>query len=82
MPIRFPAAVDVQKVPGAAQQFNVRSTPTFVLIGTAPQKKKSKNRLVMMNLLVMMNRSRPKNPQMNRLTTRKKKIPAASPLMS
>jgi thioredoxin 1 len=28
--------VDVGKVPGAAQAFNVRSTPTFVLLGTAP----------------------------------------------
>ncbi len=35
--------IDVTKVPGAAQAFNVRSTPTFVLIGSAPQKKSSKS---------------------------------------
>lgn len=33
--------VDVTKVPGAAEQFKVRSTPTFVLYGT-PKVKKSK----------------------------------------
>lgn len=32
--------VDVAKVPGAAEKFNVRSTPTFVLLGR-PQPKKS-----------------------------------------
>ena len=31
--------VNVARVPGAAQAFNVRSTPTFVLLGRAPQKK-------------------------------------------
>jgi thiol-disulfide isomerase/thioredoxin len=36
--------VDVTKVPGAAQAFGVRSTPTFVLLGTAPQKKSNKAR--------------------------------------
>ncbi len=30
--------VDVSKVPGAAQVFNVRSTPTFVLIGKTAKK--------------------------------------------
>lgn len=30
--------VDVTKVPGAAQAFAVRSTPTFVLLGTATKK--------------------------------------------
>jgi thiol-disulfide isomerase/thioredoxin len=34
--------VDVAKVAGAAQMFNVRSTPTFVLLGRAPQKKSKK----------------------------------------
>lgn len=36
--------VDVQKVAGAAQTFNVRSTPTFVLFGSAPEKKSKKKR--------------------------------------
>ena len=36
--------VDVGKVPGAAQAFNVRSTPTFVLLGTAPAKQSKKAR--------------------------------------
>jgi len=30
--------VDVTRVAGAAQVFNVRSTPTFVLLGRAPKK--------------------------------------------
>jgi thioredoxin 1 len=30
--------VDVTKVPGAAAAFAVRSTPTFVLLGSAPKK--------------------------------------------
>ncbi len=30
--------VDVMKVPGAAQVFKVRSTPTFMLIGKTPEK--------------------------------------------
>lgn len=34
--------VDVGRVPGAAQAFKVRSTPTFVLLGTAPAKKSKK----------------------------------------
>ena len=34
--------VDVTKVAGAAQVFNVRSTPTFVLLGRTPQKKSNK----------------------------------------
>lgn len=34
--------VDVTKVAGAAQVFNVRSTPTFVLLGRAPQKRSKK----------------------------------------
>lgn len=34
--------VDVTKVDGAAQVFNVRSTPTFVLLGRAPQKRSKK----------------------------------------
>lgn len=34
--------VDVAKVPGAAQTFGVRSTPTFVLLGRATKKKPSK----------------------------------------
>ena len=34
--------IDVGKVPGAAQAFNVRSTPTFVLLSTAPSKKQAK----------------------------------------
>lgn len=34
--------VDVGKVPGAAQVFNVRSTPTFVLLTNAPSKKQAK----------------------------------------
>jgi thioredoxin 1 len=34
--------VDVGKVPGAAQAFNVRSTPTFVLLSNAPSKKQVK----------------------------------------
>ncbi len=36
--------VDVTKVPGAAQTFGVRSTPTFVLLGAAPQKRSKKAR--------------------------------------
>jgi thioredoxin 1 len=36
--------VDVTKVPGAAQTFSVRSTPTFVLLGRAPDKKAKKPR--------------------------------------
>jgi thiol-disulfide isomerase/thioredoxin len=36
--------VDVAKVPGAAQAFAVRSTPTFVLLGTAPAKQSKKAR--------------------------------------
>lgn len=35
--------VDVTKVHGAAQMFNVRSTPTFVLIGNTPKKKSAKS---------------------------------------
>ncbi len=31
--------VNVQQVPGAVQRFKIRSTPTFVLLGTAPAKK-------------------------------------------
>lgn len=34
--------IDVTRVAGAAQAFAVRSTPTFVLIGTAPAKKSAK----------------------------------------
>jgi thiol-disulfide isomerase/thioredoxin len=34
--------VNVQKVPGAAQVFAVRSTPTFVLLSTAPTKSSKK----------------------------------------
>ena len=34
--------VDVTKVPGAAQAFNVRSTPTFVLLGRASKKQSRK----------------------------------------
>jgi len=30
--------VDVSRVAGAAQMFNVRSTPTFILVGTTTQK--------------------------------------------
>jgi len=36
--------VDVAKVAGAAQAFRVRSTPTFVLLGTAPAKQSKKAR--------------------------------------
>lgn len=36
--------VDVMKVPGAARAFNVRSTPTFVLIGRTPEKTSKKAR--------------------------------------
>lgn len=36
--------VDVTKVQGAAQTFGVRSTPTFVLLGSAPQKRSKKAR--------------------------------------
>lgn len=36
--------VDVGKVPGAAQAFKVRSTPTFVLLGRAPAKMSKKAR--------------------------------------
>jgi len=35
--------VDVTKVDGAAQAFNVRSTPTFVLIGRAAKKQSRKS---------------------------------------
>jgi thioredoxin 1 len=35
--------VDVTKVPGAAQAFGVRSTPTFVLLGSAPKKRSRKS---------------------------------------
>lgn len=34
--------INVTKVPGAAQAFGVRSTPTFVLLGGAPRKKAGK----------------------------------------
>jgi thioredoxin 1 len=34
--------VDVTRVAGAAQVFKVRSTPTFVLLSTAPSKKSKK----------------------------------------
>jgi thiol-disulfide isomerase/thioredoxin len=34
--------IDVGKVPGAAQAFNVRSTPTFVLLSSAPSKQQAK----------------------------------------
>ena len=34
--------VDVTKVPGAAQAFQVRSTPTFVLLAKAPPKRSKK----------------------------------------
>ncbi|MGA9597459.1 MAG: thioredoxin family protein [Acidimicrobiia bacterium] len=36
--------VDVTKVAGAAEAFNVRSTPTFVLLGAAPAKQSKKAR--------------------------------------
>jgi thioredoxin 1 len=36
--------VNVGRVPGAAQMFNVRSTPTMVLLGTPPAKKGKKGR--------------------------------------
>ena len=36
--------VDVTKVPGAAQAFNVRSTPTFILLGSATKKMSKKAR--------------------------------------
>jgi thiol-disulfide isomerase/thioredoxin len=36
--------VDVARVSGAAEAFNVRSTPTFVLLGTAPAKQSKKAR--------------------------------------
>lgn len=36
--------VDVARVPGAAQAFKVRSTPTFVLLGKPPTKKSKKAR--------------------------------------
>ena len=36
--------VDVTKVPGAAQMFKVRSTPTFVLLGRATKKMSKKAR--------------------------------------
>lgn len=36
--------VDVGRVAGAAQTFNVRSTPTFVLLGRTPAKKSKKAR--------------------------------------
>lgn len=34
--------IDVTKVAGAAQLFNVRSTPTFVLVGRTPPKRSKK----------------------------------------
>jgi len=34
--------VDVGKVPGAAQTFKIRSTPTFVLLGRSQKKSKKK----------------------------------------
>ena len=34
--------INVQRVPGAVQTFGIRSTPTFVLLGRAPQKKSKK----------------------------------------
>jgi thiol-disulfide isomerase/thioredoxin len=36
--------VDVTTVPGAIEQFKVRSTPTFVLMGRAPDKRSKKDR--------------------------------------
>jgi thioredoxin 1 len=36
--------VDIARVPGAVEAFNVRSTPTFVLLGTAPAKQSKKAR--------------------------------------
>ncbi len=36
--------IDVTKVPGAAQAFGVRSTPTFVLLGTAAKSSKKRRR--------------------------------------
>lgn len=36
--------VDVAKVPGAAQQFNVRSTPTFILLGSPQPKNSAKSK--------------------------------------
>ena len=36
--------VDVTKVAGAAQMFGVRSTPTFVLLGAAREKKSKRHR--------------------------------------
>jgi len=36
--------IDVTKVPGAAQSFGVRSTPTFVLLGTASKSSKKQRR--------------------------------------
>ena len=35
--------VDVTKVPGAAQAFQVRSTPTFVLLSNTPKKRSKKS---------------------------------------
>lgn len=32
--------VDVRQVPGAAQKFAIRSTPTFILLATSPRAKK------------------------------------------
>jgi thiol-disulfide isomerase/thioredoxin len=36
--------VDVGRVPGAAEAFKIRSTPTFLLLGQAPAKKSKKAR--------------------------------------
>jgi thioredoxin 1 len=36
--------VDVGKVPGAAQTFKIRSTPTFVVLGRSQKKSKKKKR--------------------------------------
>ncbi|NNF64229.1 MAG: thioredoxin family protein [Acidimicrobiia bacterium] len=36
--------IDVAKVPGAAEKFNVRSTPTFVLLGRPQPKNSAKSK--------------------------------------
>ena len=36
--------VNVGRVPGAAQRFNIRSTPTMLLLGRRPAKKRKKER--------------------------------------
>ncbi len=36
--------VNVQQVPGAVQQFKIRSTPTFVLLGAPPAKKSKRSK--------------------------------------